>query len=225
MTEITTLDESRLSDIVEPDDTIFTPNDHLVNLILALVSDTVEKNPQAPLVDVVYLTTKSTLMHPSIRRETVSVIPAIFTYYLEVYKRKVCENATGVVNPTEIYNDAALGLFDQYLRNTNDHVARRLLVMAVKSLHEIVTTALVEVPDINMSDAINRAANIALISETIKFYSTSRRRMVNRGYITWVKLFFIQALTQPDLEFISTDEDIKRIIPQLVNSERVIKLA
>ena len=202
-------------------DQIHKPNPAILDLMTALVQDGLEHDPSIHVPTAIYVTVKTVLRNPQIRPHLVSVIPAIFVYYLEVYKTL---NPEQLESETQIYNQGVLSLFDLYVQTPHDHTLRRLLNMGAKAAHEVITARLAQNKDLTLKQAMARISQVALITETVNSYIASSRRVKNVPYMNWVRTFLTYALDSDDLVEIDTDKTLFAISEQIKDRKPIIKV-
>jgi hypothetical protein len=199
----------------------YKPNHNLVNLIVTLATVTCERVENSKPSEVIYLTTKSVLFNKAIRPTSSSVIPAVFSYYLEAY----CKYHEGLENTPpkgQLFNEAALALLDMYVASPGDNTLRRLVPMVSNAVRDVSVDVLSLNKDLELKVSMNRLSNLALIAETTSFYTKASRQMRNIPYIKWLREFFSKVLKSTDLAFMEEDEEFKKIIPQLANGNTFI---
>lgn len=205
----------------EEKDTILKPNPDLVTFMSVLVQSTLEQFPQESMREVVYHIVKSTLRNPKIRPTLTSIIPAMFVYYIEVYKTTALSYDSSLMEG-EVRSVAALDIFELYQLYPNEHTVRQLLKHAVKALHEVVVAILSQNENLKFEDMMGRLSNVALLSETIKTYISRAKCGKNIDYIAWLKTFFERAMSSDDLSFMDDDFILKKVIPQITHCKPVI---
>ena len=216
------IEEALRSQEQEESQEISRHNPDLLNLMTALIGDTTEKEPEAKVTEVVYLTVKSVLRSPQIRPTVGSVIPAIFAYYIEAYDLHARISRSDEIGQP-FKNEAVLGLFDLYVEDHNDHTLRRLVDMGAKAIHEVIVGKLAQIEDLKMDEVMAPLSTIALLTETVNDYIGSSRRKKNVAYIAWLRTLLEKVLDSHDLAIVETDEELKLILPQIINRAPVIQ--
>lgn len=197
------------------------PNPEITKLIVAIAMQTMDENPQDSPTDIIYLTASWMMRHTAADTKGSGKTDAIFGYYLDAYRLWNFHTTGDDPKNQGIYNEAALSIFDMYCRYSDQLTLRLMLPRAARALHEVVTIMISEQP---IQEIMGNLSSMALLSQTVNSYVKAKRRKQNIPYILWLRSFFAEALTSPDLKFMEEDRVVKAVIPQVAQSKRIIQL-
>lgn len=195
----------------------FMINADLLDVMKIIVNTVKLESETTSSESILYYTVKHVLKNPKIRPDNTSVAPAIFVYYLELYKEAINRE-----DEVESYNLACLSLFDLFEENYNDTTLRKLLMMSGESLNEIIIQRLSAMKELTVADVLPSLTNVAVVSESIRKFTSFRYRKNNKAYINWIKQFLQRCLSDPKLTFMEEDTSVKQVIDQITKGKKQI---